>query len=185
MNGFMFDNYRYAVSSAKLQPLSEHSKIDLESGKLGIIKYSNRLCLIRTCFYVVQNLRRAPRRCLKPNRWPVSTYCIIYIYSKSPHRKVMDRNDLSAFSGTAVNMLLAFSVRRNLRQICDKSIGEDTISTVHGLRSLSMVWIVLGHVCIVSFKYSGNYLQLIIIRRSSLITTYIRYNTSLTLIIQQ
>lgn len=34
MNGFMFDNYRYAVSSAKLQPLSEHSKIDLESGKL-------------------------------------------------------------------------------------------------------------------------------------------------------
>lgn len=37
MNGFMFDNYRYAVSSAKLQPLSEHSKIDLESGKLGFL----------------------------------------------------------------------------------------------------------------------------------------------------
>lgn len=35
MNGFMFDNYRYAVSSAKLEPLSEHSKIDLESGKHG------------------------------------------------------------------------------------------------------------------------------------------------------
>lgn len=98
-------------------------------------------------------------------------YIIVYligIYAESPHRKEMDRNDLFAFSGTAVNMLLAFSVRRNLRQICDKSIGEDTISTVHGLRSLSMVWIVLGHVCIVSFKYSGNYLQLIIILRSSL-----------------
>lgn len=53
-------------------------------------------------------------------------------------------------------MLLSFSVKRNLSQICDKTIGEDTISTVHGLRSLSMVWIVLGHVCIVSFKYSGN-----------------------------
>lgn len=47
MNGFMFDNYRYAVSSAKLQPLSEHSKIDLESGKLGFFnRYSNRLCFI-------------------------------------------------------------------------------------------------------------------------------------------
>lgn len=34
MNGYMFDNYRYAVSSAKLQPLSEHSKIDIESGKI-------------------------------------------------------------------------------------------------------------------------------------------------------
>lgn len=59
------------------------------------------------------------------------------------------------FSGTTVNVLLAFSIRRNLKQICDKTIGQDTISTVHGLRSLSMVWIVLGHVCIVSFKYSG------------------------------
>lgn len=37
MNGFMFDNYRYAVSSAKLQPLSEHSKIDLESGKIEFL----------------------------------------------------------------------------------------------------------------------------------------------------
>lgn len=35
-NGFMFDNYKYAVSSAKLQPLSEHSKIDMESGKIII-----------------------------------------------------------------------------------------------------------------------------------------------------
>lgn len=32
-NGFMFDNYKYAVSSAKSQPLSDHSKIDMESGK--------------------------------------------------------------------------------------------------------------------------------------------------------
>lgn len=34
MNGFMFDNYKYAVSSAKLQPLSEHSRIDIESGNI-------------------------------------------------------------------------------------------------------------------------------------------------------
>lgn len=34
MNGYMFDNYRYAVSSAKLQPLSEHNKIDIESGEI-------------------------------------------------------------------------------------------------------------------------------------------------------
>lgn len=79
-------------------------------------------------------------------------------YIKSLHSHIItDHNNLIVFKGTAVNMLLAFSVRRNLRQICDNTIGEDTISTVHGLRSLSMVWIVLGHVCIVSFKYSGNY----------------------------
>lgn len=118
---------------------------------------------VSSYYYVVQNLRRAPRRCLKPNRWLVSVH-IIFRKSSSPQTiPIIDRNDLIAFSGTAVNMLLAFSVRRNFRQICDKSIGEDTISTVHGLRSLSMVWIVLGHVCIVSFKYSGNYIITIIV----------------------
>ncbi|VVC35960.1 Hypothetical protein CINCED_3A019863 [Cinara cedri] len=104
-NGFMFDNYKYAVSSAKLQPLSEHSKIDMESET-----------------------------------------------SKSSETLSKDQ----PMTCTVANVLLAFSVRRNLKQICDKTIGEDTISTVHGLRSLSMVWIVLGHVCIVSFKYSDN-----------------------------
>jgi len=33
INGFMFDNYRYAVNGEKSQTLSEHSKIDMESGK--------------------------------------------------------------------------------------------------------------------------------------------------------
>lgn len=33
-NGFMFDNYKYAVSDAKLQTLSEHAKIDMESGEI-------------------------------------------------------------------------------------------------------------------------------------------------------
>lgn len=31
-NGFMFDNYKYAVTGPKSQPLSEHSKTDTESG---------------------------------------------------------------------------------------------------------------------------------------------------------
>ncbi|XP_066593755.1 nose resistant to fluoxetine protein 6-like isoform X2 [Prorops nasuta] len=53
-------------------------------------------------------------------------------------------------------LLLSFSVRANLRTICDDSVGRDTISTVHGLRAISMVWVILGHTCIVIFKYSDN-----------------------------
>lgn len=34
INGYMFDNYKYAVSTDKSRPLSEHSKIDMESGKI-------------------------------------------------------------------------------------------------------------------------------------------------------
>lgn len=54
-------------------------------------------------------------------------------------------------------MLLSFSVRGNLLHICDKTVGSDTIPVLHGLKAISMAWVVLGHTCIVAFKYSGRY----------------------------
>ncbi|KAF7990013.1 hypothetical protein HCN44_008687 [Aphidius gifuensis] len=53
-------------------------------------------------------------------------------------------------------ILLSFSIRENMKTICDSSVGRDTISTIHGLRALSMAWVILGHTCIVMFKYSDN-----------------------------
>ncbi|KAL6448102.1 hypothetical protein ACFW04_000260 [Cataglyphis niger] len=53
-------------------------------------------------------------------------------------------------------LLLSFSVRANMKIICDRNVGKDTISTVHGLRAISMAWVILGHTCIVLFKYSDN-----------------------------
>lgn len=52
--------------------------------------------------------------------------------------------------------LLAFSVRTNLNAICDQSVGSDTIPVIHGLKTFSMAWVILGHTCIIAFKYSGN-----------------------------
>ncbi|KAK9498898.1 hypothetical protein O3M35_003448 [Rhynocoris fuscipes] len=53
-------------------------------------------------------------------------------------------------------ILLSFSLKKNIVTICEKSVGEDTIPTIHGLRSLSMAWVILGHTCIIAFKYSDN-----------------------------
>ncbi|XP_043523193.1 nose resistant to fluoxetine protein 6 isoform X2 [Frieseomelitta varia] len=53
-------------------------------------------------------------------------------------------------------LLLSFSVRANVKVICDNKVGGDTISTVHGLRVISMAWVILGHTCITTFKYSDN-----------------------------
>lgn len=61
-----------------------------------------------------------------------------------------------SFPGVWEELLLSFSIRGNLRTICDKSVGRDTISTIHGLRAISMAWVILGHTCIVVFKYSDN-----------------------------
>ncbi|XP_049887936.1 uncharacterized protein LOC126382208 [Pectinophora gossypiella] len=53
-------------------------------------------------------------------------------------------------------LLLSFSMKANVLQIFDQSVGSDTIPVVHGLRSLSMVWVIFGHTCIVVFKYADN-----------------------------
>ncbi|XP_076755818.1 nose resistant to fluoxetine protein 6 isoform X2 [Xylocopa sonorina] len=53
-------------------------------------------------------------------------------------------------------LLLSFSVRANLKIICDDKVGGDTISTIHGLKAISMAWVILGHTCITAFKYSDN-----------------------------
>lgn len=63
-----------------------------------------------------------------------------------------DEDELSVWE----ELLLSFSVVTNLKAICDGSVGSDTISSIHGLRALSMAWVILGHTCIIVFKYSDN-----------------------------
>ncbi|KAJ8734380.1 hypothetical protein PYW07_014931 [Mythimna separata] len=53
-------------------------------------------------------------------------------------------------------LLLSFSMKANILQIFDQSVGADTVPVVHGLRSFSMVWVIFGHTCIVVFKYADN-----------------------------
>ncbi|CAG5034852.1 unnamed protein product [Parnassius apollo] len=53
-------------------------------------------------------------------------------------------------------LLLSFSMKANVLQIFDQSVGADTVPVVHGLRSLSMIWVIFGHTCIVVFKYADN-----------------------------
>ncbi|XP_063634343.1 O-acyltransferase like protein-like [Cydia splendana] len=63
-----------------------------------------------------------------------------------------DQLKLSVWS----ELLLSFSMKANILQIFDQSVGSDTVPVVHGLRSLSMVWVIFGHTCIVVFKYADN-----------------------------
>ncbi|KOB69714.1 Uncharacterized protein OBRU01_08210 [Operophtera brumata] len=47
-------------------------------------------------------------------------------------------------------------MKANVLQIFEQSVGADTVPVVHGLKSLSMVWVIFGHTCIVVFKYADN-----------------------------
>ncbi|RVE48460.1 hypothetical protein evm_006896 [Chilo suppressalis] len=61
-----------------------------------------------------------------------------------------------SLEGVWSQLLLSFSMKANVLQIFDQSVGADTVPVVHGLRSLSMVWVIFGHTCIVVFKYADN-----------------------------
>lgn len=41
-------------------------------------------------------------------------------------------------------LLLSFSVVTNFNTICDRGVGQDTIPSIHGLRAISMAWVILG-----------------------------------------
>lgn len=41
-------------------------------------------------------------------------------------------------------LLLSFSIITNFNVICDRSVGSDTIPSIHGLRAISMAWVILG-----------------------------------------
>jgi peptidoglycan/LPS O-acetylase OafA/YrhL len=53
-------------------------------------------------------------------------------------------------------LLLSFSLITNFKAICDRNVGTDSIPPIHGLRAISMGWVILGHTCILAFKYSDN-----------------------------
>ncbi|XP_055846411.1 nose resistant to fluoxetine protein 6 [Episyrphus balteatus] len=65
---------------------------------------------------------------------------------------IPEQKKLSVWS----ELLLSFSVITNFNAICDRNVGPDTIPSFHGLKAFSMAWIILGHTCIVIFKYSDN-----------------------------
>uniref|UniRef100_A0A1I8F602 Acyl_transf_3 domain-containing protein n=1 Tax=Macrostomum lignano TaxID=282301 RepID=A0A1I8F602_9PLAT len=59
-----------------------------------------------------------------------------------------------------LRLLLCFSVLTNARKIADVSHSEGTLTCVHGLRFLSMSWVILGHTYYFAFGSLNNMGQL-------------------------
>lgn len=93
---------------------------------------------------------------------------VLNVIVSLPHKKMMNNNnnipdekyDKQLQEPNKLNiwseLLLSFSVITNFTAICDRNVGPDTIPSFHGLKAFSMAWIILGHTCIVMFKYSDN-----------------------------
>lgn len=58
--------------------------------------------------------------------------------------------------GLGAELLLSFSVITNFRAICDRGVGSDTIPSIHGLRAISMAWVILGRKIEYTFFFSND-----------------------------
>lgn len=52
-------------------------------------------------------------------------------------------------------VLICFSVYTNSKAIFNMKIDSETIPVIHGLRFLSMVWILMAHTLLYSMDYLG------------------------------
>lgn len=49
------------------------------------------------------------------------------------------------FSGVIVRILKAFALQENVPKILSGKIGRNSINCLHGIRFLSLTWVILGH----------------------------------------
>ncbi|CAH1967120.1 unnamed protein product [Acanthoscelides obtectus] len=133
--GTCFDYYLEYIKKSKMKAKNcvFSSKIDMT---MPDSKTKNGKCGL----YVVNN----------NNNNDIDTNC----NNKDEHTH---RNTLELNTGLILReMLLSFSIRENMRHICDQTVGSDTLPVIHGLKAISMAWVILGHTCIIAFKYSDN-----------------------------
>lgn len=51
--------------------------------------------------------------------------------------------------------LLSFSLLLNLEKLLSLDVGHDTLAPIHGLRFISMLWIIMVHTCLIANEVSG------------------------------
>nr|XP_014281990.1 nose resistant to fluoxetine protein 6 [Halyomorpha halys] len=89
----------------------------------------------------------------------------------SERNSVNSEEVVGKFTRIWKEVLISFSLKRNFSTICERSVGEDTIPTIHGLRSISMAWVILGHTCIIAFKYADNPAYRLIVEKELIFQT--------------
>ena len=56
-----------------------------------------------------------------------------------------------------LNLLLCFSVVKNTKAILNIDVPKDLITSINGIRTLSITWVVLGHSLLSGVQYVGRY----------------------------
>ncbi|XP_031849553.1 nose resistant to fluoxetine protein 6-like [Nomia melanderi] len=73
---------------------------------------------------------------------------ITKLWSVKEHNSAIDVRNSGSSPKPLSEALLSFSLLLNLSKICSLEVGDDTLAPIHGLRFISMLWIMLIHTCL-------------------------------------
>ncbi|XP_075228179.1 O-acyltransferase like protein-like [Lycorma delicatula] len=76
--------------------------------------------------------------------------------TRTKPRTIPPTGSSSKVLGLVSDLLVAFSLPANIAKICSLEVGEDTLKPIHGLRVLSILWVILVHTCLVIFHVADN-----------------------------
>jgi hypothetical protein len=86
------------------------------------------------------------QKSVSPTRAPVPLLCILRFLISAPS---------VCSSGLLPQLLLSFSAVRNGRKILKCDAPQDSLTSVHGLRFLSLAWVILVHTYLQVFAIAG------------------------------
>ncbi|XP_051158664.1 nose resistant to fluoxetine protein 6-like [Leptopilina boulardi] len=72
------------------------------------------------------------------------------------HNASLDVDNANSVPKPLSEALLAFSLLLNISKLCSFDVGSDTLAPIHGLRFISMLWIILVHSCLITNEISDS-----------------------------
>ncbi|XP_076232881.1 nose resistant to fluoxetine protein 6-like [Calliopsis andreniformis] len=73
---------------------------------------------------------------------------ITRLWAVKEHNSSLDVSNSNSVPNPLSEALLSFSLLVNLSKIFSLEVGADTLAPIHGLKFLSMIWVILGHTCL-------------------------------------
>ncbi|KAK0083723.1 hypothetical protein PV325_008321 [Microctonus aethiopoides] len=81
---------------------------------------------------------------------------IAKLWTMKDHNGSIDIHNANSVPKPMSEALLAFSLLLNLSKVFNFDVGHDTLAPIHGLRFISMLWVILVHTCLLTNEISDN-----------------------------
>ncbi|XP_034948319.1 nose resistant to fluoxetine protein 6-like isoform X2 [Chelonus insularis] len=80
------------------------------------------------------------------------------LWSIKEHNATLDLWNTKSVPKPMSEALLSFSLLLNISKLASLDVGHDTLAPIHGIRLISMLWIIMVHMCLIANEVSDTHL---------------------------